>query len=64
MIGLSYLFGIAFKLNVFGMYLGMGISDCFMSIVYMIVLTLMNLEKTRKETLIRIEEDNKLIYFE
>ena len=60
MISLSYLFGIVFKLNVFGMYLGMGISDCFMSIVYMIVLSVMDLGKTKKETLKRIEEDSKL----
>ena len=60
MISLSFLFGIVLKQGVFGMYLGMGISDCFMSIVYMIVLSFINLEKTKKETLKRIEEDNKL----
>lgn len=62
MIGLSIVFGIVLKLGVSGMFIGIGISDCIMSVGYLITLCCIDYKKAQKETIERLRRDNILTH--
>lgn len=62
MIGMSILFGIVLKMGVFGMFIGIGSSDCLMSLAYLLTLFCIDYKKVQKETVERLKRDNSLTF--
>jgi MATE family multidrug resistance protein len=61
MMTLAYIFGIHLKMGVFGIWLAILIGNILASIVFLIMLVfIINWEKVKEETLLRLQNDNKI----